>query len=86
MEKLSNCDIVLDIKVIENISGANQYFEVTFICKDMKKCKLIFDHVWDMRYSIENASIERFSQFRKSLPEGLMENNIYVVKDSEYIK
>jgi hypothetical protein len=39
-----------------------------------------------MRYSIENASIDRFCEFRKCLPEGIIENGIYIVENSEYIK
>ena len=86
MENIANCEIVMDIDMIENISGANTFFEVVFSTKDKTKYKFIFERVWDMRYSIENASIDRWSQFRTCLPKGLIHNNIYLVQDSEYIK
>ena len=86
MESLTNCEFVIVIDMIESISGANQHFEVIFSTADKKKYKFIFEQVWDMRYSIENASIDRFCEFRKCLPDGIVDNNIYVVKNSEYIK
>ena len=86
MESLKNCDVIMHIELIELISGGNQEFEVLFLTKDQEKYKLVFDFVWDMRYSIENASIERFCRFRERLPEGIIDNGIYRVEDSEYIK
>lgn len=86
MESLKNCSTIMDIDWIENVSGADQYFEVFFSTKDKIKYKIILERVWDMRWSIENASIDRFCQFRKCLPEGLIDNGIYLVEDSEYIK
>jgi len=85
MERLTNCDIIIDIDLIEFISGGNEFFEVTFLTKEKEKHKIVFDSVWDMRYSIENASIDRFSEFRKCLPEGLVDNSIYTVENSKYI-
>ena len=86
MERLRNCEFIIDIEMIENISGADQYFEVIFSTTDKKKHKFIFKFVWDMRYAIENASIDRFCEFRKRLPEGIIDNGVYVVEDSDYIK
>jgi hypothetical protein len=86
MERLINCNFIIDIELIENISGANQYFEILFTTEDKTKFKIIYKCVWDMRYSIENASIERFCQFRKYLTDGLIDNSAYVVENSEYIK
>ena len=86
MEKLKNCDIIIDIEIIENISGGDQAFEIVFVTKEKEKYKIVFDFVWDMRYSIENASIERFCEFRKCLPDGIIDNGIYIVEESEYIK
>ena len=85
MGKLVNYDIVINIEQITNISGADQYFEVTFSAKNGMEFKIIFDQVWDMRWSIENASIERFCNFREFQQEELIKNSIYVVEDSEYI-
>jgi len=86
MEKLANCEIIMDIELIENISGANQYFEVIFSTKDEKKYKIILDSVSDMRYSIENASIDRFCEFDKQFSEGIVHNSFYVVENSKYIE
>jgi len=86
MESLRNCELIIQIEQIESISGGNQKFEVIFSTDNTEKKKLVFDFVWDMRYSIENASINRFCQFRKRLPEGIVNNGIYLVENSDYIK
>ena len=83
MQNLKNCNFTLDIELIELISGGNQEFEIIFSTKNKEKYKIIFDFVYDMRFSIENASIDRFYEFRKCLPEGLIENGIYIVENSE---
>ena len=83
METLVNCDIFIDIELIENISGANQYFEVFFKSKDNLKYKVIFDYVWDIRYSIENGYIDRFSKFHR---EAIKKSSILLIENSEYIK
>lgn len=87
MQSLKNCEMILDIWHITNIMGGDQAFEVTFLNEAKEECKLVFERgVWDMRYSIENASIDRFCKFRECLPMGLIDNSLYVVEDSEYIK
>ena len=86
MESLENCELILDIEMIESITGPIPHFEILFVDSKEKKYKLIFNSVWDMRYSIENANISRFIEFRKRLPVGIIDNGIYVVKDSKYIK
>jgi hypothetical protein len=86
MECLANCDIIIDIDLIDSITGGNEYFEISFSTKEKGKHKMVFDSVWDMRYSIENASIARFSEFRKCLPEDLIDNSIYTVENSKYIE
>ena len=86
MQRLANCDITIDIEVIEDISGSNQYFEIFFSTPKKERYKLIFDGVWDMRYSIEATAVDRFCEFRECLPTGLIDNNVYIVENSEYIK
>ena len=86
MERLTNCNFNPDIWSIEYILGSYERFEIIFYTKNKEKYKIVFNHVWDMRYSIENASIERFYQFRKHLKEGIKESSVYLVEDSEYIK
>jgi len=86
MQRLRNCQFIIDIEMIENISGANQVFEIIFTTTDKEVYKFIFTHVWDMRCSIENASIDRFCEFRKNTPVGTVDNGVYIVENSEYIK
>ena len=86
MENLKNFDMIIHIDLIKSISGGNQEFEVLFLTKDKEQYKLVFDFVWDIRYSIENASIERFCRYRERLPEEIIDNSVYMVEDSEYIK
>ena len=86
MQSLKNCDFIIDIEIIESITGGDRSLEVIFFGKGRTKYKLVFSWVWDMRYSIENASIDRFYEFRKYLPEGLIDSSIYKVENSEYIK
>ena len=40
--------------------------------------------MWDLRYSIENGYIDRFCRFRENLLPDLIENSIYIVKNSKY--
>ena len=53
----------------------------------MKKSKSIlhFDDVWDFRYAIENAFIDRCYNMRRQ-KVWTEDNSIYIVKNSEYIK
>ena len=83
METLINCDIMIDIELIEMISGRNQSFEVKFLTKDKTKYKLAFDWVWDLRYSIENGYIDRFSKFIRGVEQ---ESSVLLVENSKYIK
>ncbi|MDR0298845.1 MAG: hypothetical protein LBI13_02015 [Streptococcaceae bacterium] len=83
MEKLINCDVFLDIHMIENISGGNQEFEILVILTDGRKVKLCFDPVWDMRYSIENGYIDRATKFER---EEVKKSSVVEVKNSDYIK
>ena len=40
MEILTNCNIIINIELIELESGGNQKFEIVFITKDKEKYKL----------------------------------------------
>jgi hypothetical protein len=83
VEKLIDSKIIIDIEVIEMLSGANQYFEVVFSTKEEEKYKIIFDFVWDMRYSIENGYIDRFSKFIRNQGK---DSCVFLIENSEYIK
>lgn len=87
LEKLTNYKYTLSIEHIISVSGGDQRFEILFLSKaDGCRYKLVFDSVLDMRYSIENGYIERFCEFRKNLPENTVDNSLYVVEDSEYVR
>ena len=83
MEKLVNCDIIISIELIEIVSGGNQAFEILFSTRGKEKYKIIFNFVWDMRYSIENGYIDRFSNFVREIKN---ESNVLLVENSEYVK
>lgn len=63
MEKLVNCEITVSIESIDKIIGSNQLYEIFFTSEEKRKYKIVFDFVWDIRFSIENAYIERASKF-----------------------
>ncbi len=87
MENLTNYKYNLYIHEICSVCGGNQKFEVLFTSKaDKCRYKLLLNHVYDMRYSIENGYIERFYQLRKNSSEGIEDNDLYVIENSEYIK
>ncbi len=67
MEKLVNCNLIIDIKTINRISGGAQKFEVFFISGNDIKYKIDFESVWDMRYSIESGCIDRFAKFKRTV-------------------
>ena len=85
MQRAVNCEFIINIEQILNISGIGE-LEVLFLTTDNEKFKLIFRPVWDMRCSTENASIYRFYRFRKNLPDGIINNDIFIVENSGYIK
>jgi hypothetical protein len=82
MEKLTNCSIILDIESIENISGGNQYYEILVLAKDKIKYKITFDFVWDIRCSIENGYIDRFTKFQREAKEN---SSVLLIEDSDYL-
>lgn len=83
MEKLSNCNLIIDIESVENISGANQEYEIFFVSTEGDRYKVVFDYVWDIKCSIENVYIERFSKIVHTEKE---KSSILVIDNSESIK
>ena len=83
MEKIKNCDLVIYINHIENISIFDEKCEIFFVGNSDKKYKIFFDYVWDFRYAIENAYIDRLS---KAINKKEQESSVLVIDDSEYIK
>jgi len=83
VEKLTNCEIIIDIGAIEQISGGNQVFEIVFSAKTGEKYKLLFNYVWDMRCATENAFFDRGSKFIRGEKQ---KNSVYLIENSDYIK
>ena len=83
MEKLENCNIIIDIESIDKVSGRNQFYEIFFVSSEKIKYKIIFDFVWDFRCSIENAYIDRASKFCHNERK---KSSVLLVKDSNYVK
>lgn len=83
METLVNCGIILDIESIDNVSGGSQEFEIYFTSEDNVKYKLVFDCVWEIRCAIENAYIDRSTQFKH---EETQKSSVLLIQNSNYIK
>lgn len=83
MEKLVNCNIIIDIESIDKISGGNQTYEIFFSTKDKIKYKIVFNFVWEFRCSIENAYIDRFSNICHGEDK---KSSIYLIQKSNSIK
>lgn len=83
MEKLVNCGIIIEVECIEMISGGNQKFEIILLTTDKLKYKIVFDFVWDMRFSIESGYNVRSSKFLHQEKE---KSSVLLIENSEYIK
>ncbi|MDR1358314.1 MAG: hypothetical protein LBJ48_03025 [Coriobacteriales bacterium] len=88
MGKLRNCEFIMDIEWIDDITGENQYFEILFTTKDNKRYKFLFDGVCGLRYSIANGYPYEFNQARTQLPkdDDTVNSSTYLVEDSDYVK
>lgn len=78
-----NCNIVVDIEIIDKILIGNQVCEIFFTSKKQRKYKIVFNAVWDFRYAIENAYIDRSSKF---CHEEEKKSNIFLIRNSDYVK
>ncbi len=83
MEKLENCEFIIDIETIDRIMSGNQLYEIYFTSTDKIKYKFVFNFVWDFRCSIENAYIDRFTKFCHNEKE---KSSILLIKNSNYVK
>jgi hypothetical protein len=83
MEQWSNYSkIHIDIESIEQIVYGCQECEVRIIDSNKRTGRIVFDHVYDLRCSIEDGFLLRFD----SIPVDILRNNsIHVVNNSEYI-
>ena len=78
-------------KYSDNRGGGRTEFEMLISNKGEetgkdKRYKLIFGNVWDMRYSTEFANVGRHSRYSEARPKELIDSNICIVENSEYIK
>lgn len=73
------------IELIESFEGGNQELKVYFLDNEKKKWLLHFDLVWDFRYAIENAFIDRCYHMEQNQTRTEY-TSIYTVENSEYIK
>ena len=69
----------IQIEIINCFEGGNRELNVFFTNTKNEKQKLYFDFVFDFRYAIENAFLNR-DFFRKEY------SSIYIVENSDYIK
>ena len=73
------------VGLIDFFVGGNEEFRVFFADRNRNQWELYFDQVWDFRYAIENAFIDRCCYLKKE--EAWTEiNSIYLVENSEYVK
>ena len=85
MEKWRKYSLGKIIELIDQFEGGNQELNICFTDDKKKKWVLHFDSVWDFRYAVENAFIDRSYQLEKNEAcEG--HSCMYIVQDSEYIE
>ena len=77
--------VKIQIELIDYFVGGNQELKVFFTDKEKNKWMLYFNLVWDFRYAIENAFIDRCYRMRQYKGAWTEESSIYIVEDSEYI-
>jgi hypothetical protein len=85
MEKRYAYDkIKIKIELIDRFQGGNQECTIFFSDKMKKKYALCFDPIFDFRYAIENAFIDRLANWAKT--ESGLYASICEVEDSDYLK
>lgn len=82
MEKTINSKLKIHINIINKIIVSNERCVICAETTEYGTIKLIFDDVWDCRYTIENGIIDRYS---KMTHEENVTSSIYEVVDSLYI-
>lgn len=78
--------IKLKIEIVDYFIGGNQEIKIYLTDKDKNKWLLYFDFVWDFRFAIENAFIDRCALMRQHKDTWIEDSSIYEVENSEYIK
>lgn len=82
MEKTINTEIILNITKIKRITVEDGKSIVLVDSKEYGVVEIIFENVWDCRYTIENGIIDRGASI---VHEEKVKNSIYEVKESRYI-
>lgn len=83
MEKLINTNLVIHINYIKSIKISDERCVIYADSVDFGAIKILFDDVWDCRYTIENGVIDRSSKMLHCEEE---KSSIYEVVDSQYIQ
>jgi len=83
MEKLINTNLVIHINYIKSIKISDERCVIYADAVDFGAIKILFDDVWDCRYTIENGIIDRSSKMLHCEEE---KSSIYEVVDSQYIQ
>lgn len=76
-------NIQTKIEIIKSFTGGNREVLLNFIDENKSNYSLLFDNVYDFRYSIENAFIDRFINVPR---ETLKKNSVFIVTESEFMK
>lgn len=74
-------EVKVKIELIESFSGGNRECVINFVDKQNRRGQLFFVNVFDFRYAIENAFIDRLSNIPQSVLGG---NSIYIVDKSDF--
>ena len=82
MEKTINTEFILNITKIKKITVEDGKSIVLVDSKEYGIVEIIFENVWDCRYTIENGIIDRGTSI---IHEEKIKNSIYEVKESRYI-
>ena len=82
MEKTINTEFILNITKIKKITVEDGKNIVLVDSKEYGIVEIIFENVWDCRYTIENGIIDRGTSI---IHEEKIKNSIYEVKESRYI-
>lgn len=83
MEIIKDSEFIHEILSIDDISGDNQIFNITFKTREREFYRLTFNSTWDLHYSVEMANVTRFGGFKGKEERT---SDISLIENSEYIK
>lgn len=83
MENSINCNIIVKIDSIDKLEGSNQNCEIYITTVGGGKAKIVFKQVWDCRFAIENAFMDRASKIVHHEHE---RSSVLLITGSKYIR